>query len=201
MNIALIKPFHYQNASQGDYERVFATCISPAAKYEMVDIMISRQSLWGRCYHTTTRSIFAKYIQKLWMYSFSVAYELGVEVWGLEGSIFAKYIQKLWMYLTSWYSRIWIYSLSWFLVWTRHTSMSQSTSGVDESMIWIYSLSWFLVWTRYTSMSIRKTIDILWKFFVVRIFVVDALQLDAYRFLYHQHRRVHMSCIVVQAGS
>jgi hypothetical protein len=45
MNIALIKPFHFQNASQGDYERVFATCISPAAKYEMVDIMISRQSL------------------------------------------------------------------------------------------------------------------------------------------------------------
>jgi hypothetical protein len=45
MNIALIKPFHYKNASQGDYERVFATCISPADKYEMVDIMISRQSL------------------------------------------------------------------------------------------------------------------------------------------------------------
>jgi hypothetical protein len=44
-NIALIKPFHFKNASDGDYERVFATCISPADKFEMVDIMISRQAL------------------------------------------------------------------------------------------------------------------------------------------------------------
>jgi hypothetical protein len=43
--IALIKPFHYRNASDGDIERVFAVCISPAAPFEMVDIMISRQSL------------------------------------------------------------------------------------------------------------------------------------------------------------
>jgi hypothetical protein len=44
-NVALIKPFHYKNASDGDYERVFAVCISPADKFEMVDIMISRQAL------------------------------------------------------------------------------------------------------------------------------------------------------------
>jgi hypothetical protein len=43
--IALIKPFYHRNASDGDYERVFATCISPAGPFEMVDIMISRQSL------------------------------------------------------------------------------------------------------------------------------------------------------------
>jgi hypothetical protein len=44
-DIALIKPFHYKNASDGDVERVFAVCISPADKFEMVDIMISRQAL------------------------------------------------------------------------------------------------------------------------------------------------------------
>lgn len=43
--IALIKPFHYKNASDGDVERVFAVCVSPAAPFEMVDIMISRQSM------------------------------------------------------------------------------------------------------------------------------------------------------------
>ena len=43
--VALIKPFFYKNASDGDYERVFAVCLSPAAPFEMVDIMISRQSL------------------------------------------------------------------------------------------------------------------------------------------------------------
>lgn len=44
-NVALIKPFFYRNASGGDFERVFAVCLSPAAPFEMVDIMISRQSL------------------------------------------------------------------------------------------------------------------------------------------------------------
>jgi hypothetical protein len=44
-SIALIKPFFYKNASDGDFERVFAVCLSPAAPFEMVDIMISRQSL------------------------------------------------------------------------------------------------------------------------------------------------------------
>jgi hypothetical protein len=44
-DIALIKPFSYRNASAGDVERVFAVCISPADKFEMVDIMISRQAL------------------------------------------------------------------------------------------------------------------------------------------------------------
>jgi hypothetical protein len=43
--VALIKPFFYKNASDGDFERVFAVCLSPAAPFEMVDIMISRQSL------------------------------------------------------------------------------------------------------------------------------------------------------------
>jgi hypothetical protein len=43
--VALIKPFHYRFASDGDIERVFAVCISPAAPFEMVDIMISRQSM------------------------------------------------------------------------------------------------------------------------------------------------------------
>jgi hypothetical protein len=43
--VALIKPFHYRFASDGDVERVFAVCISPAAPFEMVDIMISRQSM------------------------------------------------------------------------------------------------------------------------------------------------------------
>ena len=43
--IALIKPFFHRNASDGDFERVFAVCISPAGPFEMVDIMISRQSL------------------------------------------------------------------------------------------------------------------------------------------------------------
>jgi hypothetical protein len=43
--VALIKPFFYRNASGGDFERVFAVCLSPAAPFEMVDIMISRQSL------------------------------------------------------------------------------------------------------------------------------------------------------------
>jgi hypothetical protein len=44
-DVALIKPFFYKHASDGDYERVFAVCLSPAAPFEMVDIMISRQSL------------------------------------------------------------------------------------------------------------------------------------------------------------
>jgi hypothetical protein len=44
-DIALIKPFSYKNASEGDVERVFAVCISPADRFEMVDIMISRQAL------------------------------------------------------------------------------------------------------------------------------------------------------------
>jgi hypothetical protein len=43
--VARIKPFYYKNASDGDYERVFARVISPAEPYEMVDIMMSRQSL------------------------------------------------------------------------------------------------------------------------------------------------------------
>jgi len=43
--VALIKPFHYRFSSDGDIERVFAVCISPAAPFEMVDIMISRQSM------------------------------------------------------------------------------------------------------------------------------------------------------------
>jgi hypothetical protein len=43
--IALIKPFFHRNSSDGDYERVFAKCVSPAGPFEMVDIMISRQSL------------------------------------------------------------------------------------------------------------------------------------------------------------
>lgn len=43
--VALVKPFYYSNASDGDHERVFAVCLSPAAPFEMVDIMISRQSL------------------------------------------------------------------------------------------------------------------------------------------------------------
>ena len=43
--VAKIKPFHYKNASDGDYERVFAKVISPAESYDMVDIMISRQSM------------------------------------------------------------------------------------------------------------------------------------------------------------
>ncbi|KAJ1486809.1 hypothetical protein T484DRAFT_3630343 [Baffinella frigidus] len=43
--IAMIKPFFHRNSSDGDYERVFAKCVSPAGPFEMVDIMISRQSL------------------------------------------------------------------------------------------------------------------------------------------------------------
>ena len=43
--IALPKPFFHRNASDGDFERVFAVCIAPAGPFEMVDIMISRQSL------------------------------------------------------------------------------------------------------------------------------------------------------------
>ncbi|KAJ1463776.1 hypothetical protein T484DRAFT_1758588 [Baffinella frigidus] len=43
--VALIKPFFYKNASDGDFERVFAVCLSPAAPFEMVDIIISHQSL------------------------------------------------------------------------------------------------------------------------------------------------------------
>jgi hypothetical protein len=44
-DVALIKPFFYKQASDGDFERVFAVCLSPAAPFEMVDIMMSRQSL------------------------------------------------------------------------------------------------------------------------------------------------------------
>ena len=44
-NIFLPKPFFFENASFGDTRRVFAKCLSNAAPYERVDIMIASQSL------------------------------------------------------------------------------------------------------------------------------------------------------------
>jgi hypothetical protein len=44
-NIFLPKPYFYEHASFGDTKRVFAKCLSNAAPYERVDIMIARQSL------------------------------------------------------------------------------------------------------------------------------------------------------------
>ena len=53
-NIFLPKQFFYENSSYGDTRRVFAECLSSAAAYERVDIMIARQSLQGfrsECVH------------------------------------------------------------------------------------------------------------------------------------------------------
>ena len=44
-NIFLPKPYFYKNASFGDTRRVFAKCLSNAAPYERVDIMIASQSI------------------------------------------------------------------------------------------------------------------------------------------------------------
>ena len=44
-NIFLPKPYFYENASFGDTRRVFAKCLSNAAPFERVDIMIASQSI------------------------------------------------------------------------------------------------------------------------------------------------------------
>jgi hypothetical protein len=44
-NVFLPKPFFYINASFGDTRRVFGKCLSSAAPYEKVDIMIASQSI------------------------------------------------------------------------------------------------------------------------------------------------------------
>lgn len=44
-NVFLPKPFFYENHSLGDVQRTFAKCLSSAAPYEKVDIMIASQSI------------------------------------------------------------------------------------------------------------------------------------------------------------